>query len=308
MASASVLEIGAHCPLCHRAADLPSLRFREVHSDQPLAAGRRFACTSERAGSHGAIYWCRECQVGYSPAPDRDWLLAQYATVEDAQYFDEEEHRLRNATDLLKVIERRIPPGTLLEIGSAAGTFLSAAVGRGWKARGIETSAWAVSAGRSRYGVELEVGTVETSEQPLEGADCVVMADVLEHLVDPQAALQRCRDWLVPGGILAVTTVNMTTPMAHLLGTRWPGYMDMHLTYFSPAALRAMLARAGLESLSMRGAPRRLSVGYIGGRLRGSRRMADAAALVAQCPGLRRLQVSLRTRDLLLVIGRRPLA
>ncbi|MHB1500440.1 MAG: class I SAM-dependent methyltransferase [Candidatus Dormibacteria bacterium] len=82
-------------------------------------------------------------------------------------------------------------------------------------------------------------------QQPAE-MDCIMMVDVLEHLVDPQAALERCRHWLVPGGTLAVSTVNITAPMARLMGTRWPGFMDMHLTYFSAPALRAMFKRAGL--------------------------------------------------------------
>ena len=303
------LEAGASsrggCPLCHRPVASHKLRYPASRSARDRSQPGRFACTSDGVGTHGPVYWCDSCQVGYSPAPDADWLQERYAAVEDPGYLDEEPRRLDNASHLLSRIERWQSPGRLLEIGSSAGILLEAARRRGWQARGIEASRWAVATGRARYGVELEVGTLETTVQPPGETDCVIMADVLEHLVDPQAALERCREWLAPGGTLAMTTVNMTAPIARLMGSRWPGFMDMHLTYFSPPALRTMLKRAGLTPLWIGPAPRRLSLGYIGGRLRGGGPVAEVAAAAARLPGLRNVPVTLRSRDLLLVIGRR---
>ena len=266
----------------------------------------RFACTSDGVGTHGPIYWCETCQVGYSPIPNRTWLQEQYSEVEDPQYFDQESHRLNNASRLLRQIERWQRPGTLLEIGSSAGILLEAARRRGWRARGIEASKWAVEVGRARYGVDLKIATLEDTVQPYGEADCVVMVDVLEHLVDPQGGLDRCREWLAPGGILAITTVNMTATIARLMGSRWPGFMDMHLTYFSPMALRTMIRQAGLEPLWLGPSPRRLPLGYVAGRLRGGGPVAELAAGVAGWPGLRNLSITLRSRDLLTVIARRP--
>ncbi|MHB8325390.1 MAG: class I SAM-dependent methyltransferase [Candidatus Dormibacteria bacterium] len=266
----------------------------------------RFACTSDGVGTHGPIYWCEPCRVGYSPVPDIAWLQEQYLEVEDPHYFDQEQHRLDNASRLLGRVERWQRPGRLLEIGSSVGILLEAARRRGWRAHGIEASRWAVETGRARYGVDLELGTLESTVQRSGEADCVIMVDVLEHLVDPQMALERCQEWLAPGGTLAVTTVNMTAPIARLMGSRWPGFMDMHLTYFSPMALRTMLRRAGLSPLWLGPAPRRLSLGYVAGRLRGGGPVAEAAAAAAGGPGLRNLSVTLRSRDLLTVIARRP--
>lgn len=296
------------CPLCHARAESRQPKFAAIVSKRALADSRRFACTSDGVGTHGPIYWCDACQVGYSPVPDIGWLQEQYSEVEDPHYFDQEQHRLDNAGRLLKRLERWQRPGKLLEIGSSVGILLEAARRRGWDAHGIEASRWAVEAGKARYGVDLRVGTIESTVQPAGQMDCVIMVDVLEHLVDPQAALEHCRHWLAPGGILAVTTVNMTAPMARLMGSRWPGFMDMHLTYFSPVCLRAMFQRAGLASVWLGPASRRLSLGYVGGRLRGSGLAGEIASAGARLPGLRHVTVSLRSRDLLLVIGRRPSA
>ena len=293
------------CPLCHQVTDEQRLRFSASSARRDRTERGRFACTSDAVGTHGPIYWCQPCQVGYSPTPDTAWLQEQYSMVEDPHYFDQEHHRLDNASRLLGQVERWQRPGKLLEIGSSVGILLDAARRRGWEARGIEASKWAVEAGRARYGVDLEVGTIESMHQQPAEMDCIMMVDVLEHLVDPQAALERCRHWLVPGGTLAVSTVNMTAPMARLMGTRWPGFMDMHLTYFSAPALRAMFKRAGLAPVWLGPASRRLSVGYVGERLRGAGRVAEVAAAAARLPGLRNCSVTIRSRDLLLVIGQR---
>lgn len=305
MASAGAPNSGC-CPLCRRPAAGDQVRFPASVAKSGTSHAGRFACTSDGVGTHGSIYWCEPCQIGYSPRPDFAWLQERYSEVEDPHYFDEEQHRLDNADRLLRRVESWQRPGKLLEIGSSVGILLDAARRRGWEAHGIESSKWAVEAGRVRYGVDLEVGTIESTVQAPGQMDCVIMIDVLEHLVDPQGALERCQQWLAPGGIMALTTVNMTAPVARLMGSRWPGFMDMHLTYFSPVSLRAMLDRAGLAPLWLGPAPRRLSLGYLGGRLRGSSRAGDIAAAVALIPGLRGLTVTLRSRDLLLVIGRRP--
>ncbi len=271
----------------------------------PTRRESAYACTSTRVGTHGAVFWCQTCRVGYSPAPDPSQLISEYEDVEDPSYFAEEENRLRNSAWVMRAVERHRRPGTLFEVGASVGILLEAARRRGWAVSGIEPSRWAVATGRQRYGVNLRQGTIEGDSGPDGPVDCVVMSDVLEHLVDPQGALVRAAEWLAPDGVLAVITVNMTAVLARVLGTRWPGYMDMHLTYFSPHALDSMVRRAGLTTIAMGAAPRRLSAGYLGDRLRGSGRLADAAAQMLRMPLVRRSTISLRSRDLLLVLGRR---
>ncbi|MGA9776591.1 MAG: class I SAM-dependent methyltransferase [Candidatus Dormiibacterota bacterium] len=232
-------------------------------------------------------------------------MLSEYEGVEDPSYLAEEENRLRNSARVVAAVERHRRPGTLFEVGASVGILLEAARRRGWTVSGIEPSRWAVATGRHRYGVNLRQGTIEGDSGPNGPVDCVVMSDVLEHLIDPQGALLKAAGWLAPEGVLAIVTVNMTALLARALGTRRPGYMDMHLTYFSPQALDSMFSRAGLTRIAMGTAPRRLSAGYLGERLRGSGRLTDVAAQALRMPLVRRTTISLRSRDLLLVLGRR---
>lgn len=82
--------------------------------------------------------------------------------------------------------------------------------------------------------------------------DCIVFADVLEHLVDPWAAVRRARELLAPGGSLVVSIPNVRhhSVLADLLRGRFDyrdaGVLDRtHLRFFTAATARELCERAG---------------------------------------------------------------
>ena len=89
-------------------------------------------------------------------------------------------------------------------------------------------------------------------EQPLEsfveldGFDVVVLADVIEHLDDPVAAVDRCAGLLRPGGALCVVTPDPSSPTARMAGRRWWGFVPAHTCLLPRATLRELLAARGL--------------------------------------------------------------
>src|SRR5581483_5194972 len=89
--------------------------------------------------------------------------------------------------------------------------------------------------------------------------DVVTMWDVIEHFPDPAAEVREVHRLLRPGGLVGITTMNVESLVARLLGPRWPWLMQMHLYYFSVRTLRA-LAGGALVALARRGpAARRLA-------------------------------------------------
>src|SRR5262249_22346046 len=56
---------------------------------------------------------------------------------------------------------------------------------------------------------------------------------------------------LRPGGLVGITTMNIDSPVARLLGPRWPWLMQMHLYYFSVATLSALLRRCGFQVVAV---------------------------------------------------------
>jgi 2-polyprenyl-3-methyl-5-hydroxy-6-metoxy-1,4-benzoquinol methylase len=104
------------------------------------------------------------------------------------------------------------------------------------------------------------VGNLETEEVWAAAAgqgpfDCLIAADVLEHLIDPWTALSRYASLLAPGGTAAVSLPNVRHwETIWQLGVRgvWPrrdsGIFDRdHLRWFTAADAISLLEQARLE-------------------------------------------------------------
>ena len=103
-------------------------------------------------------------------------------------------------------------------------------------------------------------GALEDPDLPFEAGsyDLVVLADVLEHLADPVAALRRASGWSKPGGAILVSVPNVAHWRARLTLARgrWPAedsgtFDSSHLRWFTRASLAALLADAGLHDVEL---------------------------------------------------------
>lgn len=100
--------------------------------------------------------------------------------------------------------------------------------------------------------VEAFAMDVPPAEAPF---DCLIAADVLEHLVDPWSALARCATFLSPGAHVIISLPNIVYIRAilRLLQARsWPldqeGIFDKtHLRWFTRSDALEMLCSAGLQ-------------------------------------------------------------
>jgi SAM-dependent methyltransferase len=152
----------------------------------------------------------------------------------------------------MDLLERYHPgPGRVLDVGCASGAFLAAATERGWAGEGIERSRVAAEHAQRATGVPVHAGTLDEFAGADGSFDAVHMADVIEHLLDPRAALRRVRRLLTAHGILVLTTCDIDSVSARLLRTRWPNYKREHLFYPDRRTMRAMLEQEGLGVLSM---------------------------------------------------------
>ena len=206
---------------------------------------------------------CRDCGLVFvGRVPTQEELAALYdesyyedsATPGYAGYGDAETRKRHHDRTLLEEIESYRNPGRMLEIGCAYGYFLDEARRRGWSVRGIEPSGHAAREARERFG--LEVSEVPFTEQPVqaESLDAIVLWDVIEHLPDPRATVERARQGLVPGGVLALSTGNVESLAARLHGADWSLMTPpWHQFYFSPQTLQRLLDGEGFEVLRVRG-------------------------------------------------------
>ncbi|HEY1015262.1 MAG TPA: class I SAM-dependent methyltransferase [Herpetosiphonaceae bacterium] len=103
-----------------------------------------------------------------------------------------------------------------------------------------------------------DVAAVELPDPPA-SFDCLIYADVLEHLVDPWAVLARHRELIAPGGTLLVSLPNVQFAgvLVDLLRGRWEyrarGVMDRtHLRFWTRRSAEALIAGAGYEVVGLR--------------------------------------------------------
>lgn len=158
--------------------------------------------------------------------------------------------------------------------GEATAAIAELAAGRdaGHRVVGCDWASGPLRRARDR-GVPVVRGSLEPPGLPLAsgGADVVVLNEVIEHLVDTDAALDELRRVLRPGGHLLLTTPNLAAwfnRAALLLGVQpvfsevslravygRPGHVVAgHLRLFTRRALHGFVTGAGLTDVRITGA------------------------------------------------------
>jgi SAM-dependent methyltransferase len=233
--------VPATCQIC-------SGPLRLLHSGSGLeASALAFSPTNHQPGQYGDLYKCERCGTVAQPSlPRGDALLELYRQMRDDHYLDEEAGRRATARRLLDQIGRFAPSGRLLDVGCGHGLLLDEARRLGYEAEGLELSDHAAAYARETLNLEVHARTLaDLPEQPRYAV--IVLADVIEHLDDPVAAVDHCARLLEPGGVLCVVTPDPASRTAQLAGAGWWGYLPAH-TYLLPRrTLRELLERRGLD-------------------------------------------------------------
>lgn len=139
----------------------------------------------------------------------------------------------------------QLPPGRLLEVGCASGSFLHERAGAGWQVEGIEFSAKAAHAA-TRRGYRVHAGPLETAPEPDQPYDLIVGWMVLEHLHDPVECLCKLSQWAKPGAWLVLSIPNAASLEFHFFKERWYGlHLPNHLCHFTPETLAQVLQAGG---------------------------------------------------------------
>ncbi len=230
-ASAAATQDAAACPICGQAA-----RFWFTHPDVD-------------------IYRCPACTHAFS----RLDTLRCFETY-DEQYY-QETHRnwfLNPNRALFRWIDSQLPAdaAAILDVGCGNGDFLKhlATQRPGTRLVGIDLFEPAPI-----DGVELLHGDV--LERPLEETfDAVVSLAVVEHVPAVLPFAQRMAQLCKPGGSVVMMTLNgdgllyQSARLGRRLGLANASdrlYSSHHLHHFTPASLRGLLERAGLEVTSV---------------------------------------------------------
>lgn len=108
---------------------------------------------------------------------------------------------------------------SLYDIGCGDGLFLKSASGQGFDIRGLEPMDKAREQAQKKLGCEIDEQPFASS--PTEGVDVVTAWQVIEHVEMPGELFDQVHRNLKPGGIFAVSTVNLDSWQARFFGTNW---------------------------------------------------------------------------------------
>jgi SAM-dependent methyltransferase len=156
---------------------------------------------------------------------------------------------MQGEAQVRRLLERfpHVRGGRLLEVGAAFGLFLAAAGYQGFDAVGLELATAAVQWGTARLGVDLRQGSCP-GDVPAGDYDVIVLFEVIEHFLNPDAVLADLARRLRPGGVLLLSTPCLDHPYHVAAGYDDPMWsVPGHLVYYDRATLRAALGRAGLR-------------------------------------------------------------
>jgi 2-polyprenyl-3-methyl-5-hydroxy-6-metoxy-1,4-benzoquinol methylase len=146
-------------------------------------------------------------------------------------------------------------PSVVLDAGGSSGYVSTALAERGATVIVVDVDAAAVAeavaSGREAYCVDLSVDAPPLAPGSV---DLLILADVLEHLADPVAALRRLRPLLAPGARLVASVPNGANwaLRLQLLAGRWQytdrGLLDRtHLRNFTRRSFHETLEAGGFE-------------------------------------------------------------
>jgi len=235
---------------------------------------------------------CRCEQCGYvfdNPRPTLRAIVAFYSQLgKYDSWLKEEEDRSLHYRRRLEILKRHRSSGSLLDVGTGTGQFLSIAR-ESFTVLGTEVSESAVRIARNKYGLDVKQGQVEDIQFDTQ-FDVITLFHVLEHVPNPLPTLQRCRELLNPDGILVVAVPNDllgskailkrllalagiggfkgrryglggirldgTPTEVHLLNFKpRRGFFlpnspttEIHLSHFTPTVLRRLVERSGLTA------------------------------------------------------------
>ena len=241
--------------------------FEEL-SSCPLCGGARFDLVLDRV--HRAIpltfIKCAQCGlILQNPRLTRtalseyfssstfvhDSAAEDYTLGEPLGYHDYDEwdasYKSTATLRLRRILRYRTPPGRLLEIGTATGSFLDVARRYGFTVRGLDLSRRFAEMARARYGLDIDSDFVEEAPLPPAHYDVVCAFGGIACWRDPVVGLRNIRQSLAPGGIFVLNFPDVDGPLGRLLGDGYPEFNHASLTIFSRTTMRACLKAAGLR-------------------------------------------------------------
>lgn len=206
------------------------------------------------------IVQCRNCNLIYTNTVlddeklySKDFFVGKDTlTASYTDYSQDKEILKSTAKKRITQIKKYVKSGRLLDIGCALGFFLDEARGE-FDTYGVEISKFAVEYAKEELGLQVTLGKFLDAEFETEFFDCITMWDVIEHLPDPTLNLKKIYKLLKPHGLLVLSTGDIDSFVAKLMGRYWHLLLPpQHIYYFSQDTIKKLLEKTGFRVIEVK--------------------------------------------------------
>ena len=273
----------------------------------PLCAGGPDIPTFEKGGQR--YVRCAQCGFRFGRSETNANLQTRIEDFEPAyrQYLDPTAVDEANHDATLAWIEARVPlgPGVLvLDVGAGSGKFLRhLAARRQCRTAGLEPSTELHGPfGLHGLGILNQTLPEFAAAYAGTGFDIVTVLDVIEHVQSPVQFTRSLHAITRPGGLVFLTTPDVGSLLARMLGRRWHHYNRYHFSLFDRRSMAALARQGGFEVLELSHRAKRFTLGYLRDYVRD---FVLTRAKPAGTPHRQNLVFSLNTYDIMSVVWTR---
>jgi SAM-dependent methyltransferase len=230
------------------------VRPEEVTRQDVADSNRAVACdlcgAATVAIGQGVV--CGSCGfLRQDPLPTSDGAAALYAADPAWEQHDGRgrEHEFER---VLALIEQRMAPGHLLDVGCGLGGMLRVAAAGGWRPMGLDVNPRSVARVR-QLGFDGATGGVADARGIY---DAITYVDALGYVPNTLTELRAARERLRPGGVIAIKSANVAwhrrAARFRRDGFRFVGTPpESWIVGFTPRALREALDRTDYRDIAV---------------------------------------------------------
>ena len=169
---------------------------------------------------------------------------------------------------LTRLAKFKQPPGVLLEIGTATGSFLDAARSSGFRVRGLDLSASFAEIARKNHALDIDVDYIEEGELPKSHYDVVCNFGGIACWRDPVRAFANIHHCLKADGIFVLNHFDVDSVPGRILEGRHFEYNHASLVIYSKKTMERCLNQAGFDVVYSQNERQYASLGRIAGYLK----------------------------------------
>lgn len=223
---------------------------------------------------------CHCCDIWYlNPHPKESVIKNLYSSKEYFKnknfgngyqtYEQDKRYYLKTFHRRVKVVQRFIQgnKGAVLDVGCGLGYMLEVLERFGYEGWGIDFPGYALKNAAIKYGDRIVSIDHATKTMKKNYYTAIWLTDVIEHIYNPQQALNDYHSWLKKGGIVAIITPANDSWLARLSGRRWVSFkIPEHIFLYGTESLK-QLVNPFFEILAIRSVGQYVSGGFLYERL-----------------------------------------